>query len=348
MLRNGCNLAPVLPQIGPDLLANHIRNLQGKRNVGNIMAKMRQPADNAQGQNGTKAWHRITAGRNEGNRAVISRLSGAVLRAVLVILMIATPSLMLAGTTTDTAQIVALVCIVSGVFTFFEYSSSSPSLIEFREAPPFNRVRYFGLASTVLALTVIAKGATDPTTLTVLFDMVGGSLAEAMDFPYSPVRLIVLMLPSEANVVLIDSVRTAAGLSYLVSLLSLAFFVLALRLNNWPNQRGGFNVWTNLPTFDPTAGGDVVDRLERDGQLNLILGFLLPFLIPAFVKLASDVFNPIQLQDAHTLIWTMTAWAFIPASLIMRGIAMMRVAQMIAIQRERAYLDAQQNDAVPA
>jgi hypothetical protein len=24
------------------------------------------------------------------------------------------------------------------------------------------------------------------------------------------------------------------------------------------NQRGGFNVWTNLPTFDPTAGGDVV------------------------------------------------------------------------------------------
>lgn len=263
-------------------------------------------------------------------------------------LMIATPSIMLAGTTMDTAQIVALVCIVSGVFTFVEYMAASPSLMEFRDAPPFNRVRYFGLAATVLALTVIAKGVTDPTTTTVLFNLVGGSLAEAMDFPYSPVRLVVLMLPADADAALVERVRTAAGLSYLVSLLTLACFVLALRLRNWPNQKGGFNVWINLPTFDPTAGGDVVERLERDGQLNLILGFLLPFLIPAFVKLASDLFNPIQLQDSHTLIWTMTAWAFLPASLIMRGTAMLRVAQMIALQRERAYLSSREEDAAHA
>ncbi|SLN30750.1 hypothetical protein [Pseudooctadecabacter jejudonensis] len=279
---------------------------------------------------------------------MISRLSGAVLRAAMVILMIAMPALVLAHTSVDTAQIVALVCIVAGVFTFVEYNSSSPSLIEFRDAPPFNRIRFGGLAATVVALTVIAKGATDPTTLTALFQIIGGSLADAMDFPYSPVRLVVLMLPPEADVTLINDVRIAAGLSYLVSLLSLAVFVVALRLKNWPNQRGGFNVWTNLPTFDPTAGGDVVHRLERDGQVNLILGFLLPFLIPALVKLASDVFNPIQLQDTHTLIWTMTAWAFIPSSLIMRGIAMLRVAQMISNQRERAYLNAKEDDGLPA
>lgn len=346
MLWNGCNLAPVLPQIGPDCFASSINDLKQQLNLGNIIAKMWQPAVNEQDQNGTRPRHRIVTDRNEGRTAVFSRLSGAVFRAALVILMIATPSMMLSSTTMDTAQIVALVCIVSGIFIFVEYNSVSPSLIEFRDAPPFNRVRYFGLAATVLALTVIAKGATEPTTLTVLFNMIGGSLAEAMDFPYSPVRLVVLMLPKEASPALIDSVRIAAGLSYLVSLLSLAFFILALRLNNWPNQRGGFNVWTNLPTFDATAGGDVVERLERDGQLNLILGFLLPFLIPAFVKLASDLFNPIQLQDAHTLIWTMTAWAFIPASLIMRGTAMLRVGQMIALQRERAYLSAEDEDAV--
>jgi len=262
--------------------------------------------------------------------------------------MIATPSLMLTGTSTDTTQIVALVCLVAGVFTFAEYTAASASLIEFREAPPFNRVRFIGLFATVLALTLIAKGATDPSNLTVLFRIVGSSLAQAMDFPYSPVRLVVLMLPTEAEQELISNVRIAAGLSYLVSLISLAVFILALRLNNWPNQRGGFNVWTNLPTFDPTAGGDVVERLERDGQLNLILGFLLPFLIPALVKLMSDLFNPIQLQDPHTLIWTITAWAFVPASLIMRGIAMLRVGQMIALQRERAYLSAQAKDGLPA
>lgn len=322
-------------------------HLLRKPNVGRNMATMRQPAAIEQDQTGTRTRHRIASDRIEGKRAVISRLSGAALRAVMVILMIAVPSLLLTNTTTDTAQIVTLVCIVSAVFTFVEYNSASPSLIEFRDAPPFNRVRYFGLAASVFALTIIAKGAAEPTTMTRLFDFVGGTLAEAMDFPYSPVRLVVLMLPSEAGPTLIDNVRTAAGLSYLVSLISLAFFILLFRLRNWPSQRGGFNVWTNLPTFDPTAGGDVVDRLERDGQINLILGFLLPFLIPAMVKLASDLFNPIQLQNPHTLIWTMTAWAFIPASMIMRGIAMLRVAQMIGMQRERAYL-ADVEESVPA
>lgn len=343
MLSNGCNLAPVLPQIGPDLFAKTISDLQRKLNVGNIMANMRHPADQEQVQNGTRARHRIASVRNEGNGAVFSRLTGAALRAVMVILMIATPSIGLTGTSADTAQIVALVSLVAGIFVFVEYKAISPSLIEFRDAPPFNRVRFLGLFATVFALTLIAKGATDPTHITVLFKSIGGNLAEAMDFPYSPVRLVVLMLPAEATPSLIEQVRTAAGLSYLTSLLSLAVFIIALRLNHWPNQRGGFNVWVNLPTFDPTAGGDTVERMERDGQLNLILGFLLPFLIPATVKLASDVFNPISLQDTHTLIWTMTAWAFIPASLIMRGIAMLRVAQMIAAQRERAYLKTEQD-----
>ena len=274
---------------------------------------------------------------DEGNRALFSRFSGAALRAVAVILMIAAPSLFLAGTAADTAQIVMLVCIVSAIFTFTEYNSSSPSIVELRDSPPFNRIRFLGLAGTVFALTIIAKGAINPTTATHVFELIGGGLAEAVDFPYSPVRLIVLMLPEEAEITFVNSVRTAAGLSYFVSLLTLTCFILILRLKNWPNQRGGFNVWTNLPMFDPTAGGDVVERLERDGQLNLILGFLLPFLIPALVKLTSDFINPIQLQNPHTLIWTMTAWAFIPASLIMRGIAMLRVGQMITAQRERAF-----------
>lgn len=302
------------------------------------MAIMRQPAEQEQVKNGTRPRHRIASVRFEGDRAVFSRLTGAALRAVSVICLIATPSISLQGTSVDTAQIVVLVSIVAGIFVFAEYKAASPSLIEFRDAPPFNRVRFLGLFATIFALTMIAKGATDPTPITILFQSVGNTLAQVTDFPYSPVRLVVLMLPTEASPLLIEKVRTAAGLSYLTSLLSLAVFVVALRLNNWPNQRGGFNVWVNLPTFDPTAGGDIVERMERDGQLNLILGFLLPFLIPATVKLASDVFNPISLQDTHTLIWTMTAWAFIPASLIMRGIAMLRVAQMIAAQRERAYL----------
>tara|TARA_R110002073_G_scaffold29430_3_gene92705 strand:- start:651 stop:1490 length:840 start_codon:yes stop_codon:yes gene_type:complete len=279
---------------------------------------------------------------------VISRLAGAILRAILVVLLIATPSVLLVNTSIDTTQIVVLVGLLAAAFTIVEYNSAYPSLVEFRDAPPFNRVRFFALYATVFALTVIARGEANPTTITLFFEAIGSRIGELIDFPYSPVRLVVLMMPEDADAALIDSVRTAAGLSYLVSILSLAIFVLILRGTGWPRQLGGFNVWTNLPTFDPTAGGDVVDRLNRDGQINLILGFLLPFIIPAFVKLASDMFNPISLANDHTLIWTMTAWAFLPASLLMRGIAMMRVAQMIADQRARAYAIAKAEGALPA
>jgi hypothetical protein len=97
----------------------------------------------------------------------------------------------------------------------------------------------------------------------------------------------------------------------------------------------------NLPLFDPTAGSDVVERLHRDARINIALGFLLPFIVPAVVKLASDLIDPLTLQNPQTLIWTLAAWAFLPASIIMRGIAMGKIAGMIEEQRRRAYANAE-------
>ena len=258
-------------------------------------------------------------------------------------MLISMPSLLLSSTHSDTTVIVALVALVGAAFTFVEYNSAYPSFVEFRDAPPFNRIRFMALFATVFALAVICRGKTDPSTLTRAFTVVGTDLGHIIDFPYSPVRLIVLMLPDNASEALVSSVRTAAGISYAVSIMSLAAFVAILRVNRWPSRLGAFNVWTNLPTFDPTAGGDVVERLQRDSSANLIIGFLLPFMIPAIVKMTGTIFNPISLENPHTLIWMMTAWAFLPASLLMRGIALGRVAQMIANQRRRAYA-AQQDD----
>jgi hypothetical protein len=150
------------------------------------------------------------------------------------------------------------------------------------------------------------------------------------------VRLVVLMLPADASPALVADVRVAAGVSYVLSLLMLVAFWLQIRLGGWPAQQGGFNIWVNMPTFDPLSGGDIVDRLQRDAQFNLILGFLLPFMIPAVVKFAADTLNPVSLADPYTLIWTMSAWAFLPASLLMRGLALTRVSRMIAAQRARA------------
>lgn len=265
---------------------------------------------------------------------MVSRLTGALVRAILVALVIATPALMLPGMGPDTRQITALIAIFAALLTFFEYASVYPGLIEFRDAPPFNRIRYVALLASVFLLTTLVRSTSDPATLGHLVEVSGAAVARSIDFPYSPVRLLVLMLPEGSTPEHLAQVRSAAGLSYVISLISLGYFVLILRTMGWPHSAGGFNVWVNLPTFDPTAGGDVVARLRRDARLNVALGFLLPFLVPAAIKAAATVFVPVTLASPQTLIWTVTAWAFLPASLFMRGIAMGRVAEMIETRRQ--------------
>ena len=243
------------------------------------------------------------------------------------------PTVLLFDLRQDSQQLVALVALFAGALTFAEYNSVYPGLVEFRDAPPFNRMRFLMLFGTVFCLSAIERGRMHPSTMTELIHAVGAVIGYSMDFPYSPVRLATLMLPGDANPALIGTVRTAAGMAYLISLLSLGIFATLIGSGRWPSREKPFNVWINLPTFDPTSGGDVVARLTRDSRINIALGFLLPFLIPAVVRIAGTGFVPMTFASPQTLIWTMTAWAFLPASLFMRGIAMGRVAEMIRERR---------------
>jgi hypothetical protein len=268
---------------------------------------------------------------------VIARISGAGARGILVALLVATPALMLPDVITDSSQITMLVALLAYFLTFVEYNSNYPSIVEFRDAPPFNRLRFASLFATVLVLTMILQDKTDPSAISHALTSIGTITGNAMDFPFSPVRMIVLMLPENSDFALVNSVRISAGMAYLISLVSMAAFLILVRVMNWPARKGAFHVWVNLPLFDPTAGGDVIHRLQRDARINIVLGFLLPFLIPAVVKAAADLIDPITLQNPQTQIWTVAAWAFLPASIIMRGIAMGKIAEMIGEKRRRAY-----------
>ncbi len=286
--------------------------------------------------NGTRAWQSTGLDRMEGGTAVVSRIAGAVVRALLVVVVVAIPSALLPGVLSDAKQMVALVALFAGLLTLAEYNANYPSLIEFRDAPPFNRMRYLMLFATVTGLTLIESGRTDPTSLSEFVHAIGHLIGTAMDFPYSPVRLATLMMAQGASIEQHEALRDAAGVAYFTSLVSLTVFVIILRAGAWPLKDRTFNVWVNLPTFDPSSGGDVVARLERDGRINIALGFLLPFVIPFVVSISSPGFNPLSLTSSQNLIWTMTAWSFLPASLFMRGIAMGRIAEMIRDMRARS------------
>ncbi len=289
----------------------------------------------------------ILRGRKKGSNTVLARMPGALARALLMVLLIILPTSMTLVNNSDGALVVMIIAMFAAVFTAVEYSAASPSILEFREAPPFNRIRFAALFIAVFIMAAILSGDPTISTLDMMLMELGNSIGHLVDFPYSPVRLLLLAVPEDAPQFVINDVRSAAGISYLISLIPVVIFIVIIRSKAWPRRTQSFNFWINLPTFDPTAGGDVVDRLNRDSTINLVLGFLLPFLIPAILKASTAVVEPIRFGDPQTLIWTVAFWAFVPSSLLMRGIALSRVAQMIHVQRKKAYAAAAAKGMLP-
>ncbi len=158
---------------------------------------------------------------------MVTRLTGAFVRTLLIMVLVATPSALLPGMTADAKQMVALIALFAGLLTFVEYNSAFPSLVEFRDAPPFNRIRFLMLFCTVFFLTVITRGQTIPSTLSDLITAIGTLIGHSMDFPYSPVRLATLMVADGATDAHIAEIRTAAGMAYLISLVALSVFMIS-------------------------------------------------------------------------------------------------------------------------
>ena len=137
-------------------------------------------------------------------------MTGATARGLLVAVAIATPALLLPNIPADSNQITVLVALLAGFLTFTEYNSSSPSIVEFRDAPPFNRMRFCSLMLTILFLSLVLRHAIEPSAATGALSGLGIMIGNLLDFPYSPVRLAVLMLPADVDPRLAALVRSCA------------------------------------------------------------------------------------------------------------------------------------------
>lgn len=266
---------------------------------------------------------------------MFTRLVGALVRAIMIVVVILTPSLLIPGTGAEGAKMLTLVALAFAVVVLFEYGAKYPGLIEFRDAPPFNRIRIIALFLTLFGLSVICVGDRDGATLNVVLSALGYLVGRVLDFPYSPLRLVLDQLPAGIDASLAAQVQAMAGLAVLITLLSLFLFSALLRLEHWPNRGMPFNVWINLPTFDPTAGGDVVKRLNRDGRVNVIFGIFAPFIMPVVSVLGANQLQVPVFGSPQSMVWALTIWMLLPLSLIMRGQAMLRIARMIRARRAR-------------
>jgi hypothetical protein len=246
--------------------------------------------------------------------------------------MMVLPAVVLPGTSADTQQMVILAAMVFGTVTFAEYNAACPSLIEFRDAAPINRLRYLMLLTTLLALCLAHPDTILPEDTKAQLAPIAMHIGLGLDFPYSPVRLLSQLGRGQPGFGM-DNMRTAAGLAYTINLTWLALFALLLRMRGWPNAKRPLNLWVNLPLFEPTAGIDVVQRLSAYGRVNIFLGFSLPFILPVGVGLYTEDGSGFGQGQVHSLIWMTALWAFIPGSMILRGIALLRIANLIVQSR---------------
>jgi hypothetical protein len=277
----------------------------------------------------------------------ITTVSGAVARAGLVCLVIMLPALVVPSTPPETAQVLLLVGLFAAAVVLAEYASSYPALIEFRFAAPFNRTRFALLALIVLGLSLLQRSLDGGGGLAQQVAGFAAICGEWLDQPFSPVRQLLAFMPlgmTESHLLL---VRDGAALGLILSTTTVLGFVAAIRLQIWPPGQGPFNVWINLPTFEPTAGNDVVLRLQRHARVNIALGILMPFILPGLVMASALMIRPLDFATPVSFVWGIALWAYAPAALVMRGVAMARVARMIRENRRR-FADGEGNAFVTA
>lgn len=237
------------------------------------------------------------------------RLGGAVICAGLICAIVIWPLLVLPVHGDHNRPLIMTVALFAGVVIFAEYVARTPSLIEFRHAPPYNSIRFIGFAATLIMVTLAATDgrinniAQPPTWAPVTF--YGG-------YGTNPLSRVVSFGLGAACVMV-----TSFGISLLFK---------------WPENGQRFNVWENLPMFYVSTSVSKVPALRRHAAISTIWAILSIIAFP-LIWYVLDIFFP--LTSSVTIlskIWMVTIWAFLPANLIMRAIALWRVAQVVEWQ----------------
>ncbi len=262
------------------------------------------------------------------------RLLGAIFRGFWVVVVVTIPSLLLPSAPQASLELSLIIGGIVGVFTIFEYGSDSPGFVDFRFAPPYNRFRVFTIAMQVVLVTLISRAVELNLPDAAVVDW-AQQAAAILDFPYSPVGHAIDVVLQDARfsdtsallLVLTASTSFVAGFGLTV------IFAALLWLFRWPADRHGFNLWINLPMFTVREGVDIVKRLRRDAYFNIVLAVVLIYALPYIPTYGIDWFTTDIFENDQAIIWATTLWIFVSSGLLMRALAILRIAGIIARAR---------------
>lgn len=259
----------------------------------------------------------------------MSRISGGVLRALIVLLALFAPAVLVPGVSDSAREVSTVIGAIAGVCVFLEYAARNPGLVDFRFAPPYNRAR-FAVFTAVLFLMIFfmrAQEGRDDFSGQILETSLG--LGQRMDFPLSPVAMVAEMLGDPRAPLLDVLLRGAAALSFVTAMVGTLFFGVLFWITPWPQERESFNLWVNLPTLETAYGSEVERRLFRLGLGMLLAGAAAPYATLALASRAGGVFDPLALIDPLPMVWAATVWACMPMYLLLRGLAILKIAWLI-------------------
>lgn len=259
---------------------------------------------------------------------MLTRLAGASVRAALVAAMIVLPAIVLPEISPNAADIAIVSAAIAAAFVIFEYGFTTPSLIEFRFASPYNRIRFALLAILITSIAFAFRGTVEETATTIAVSSFAVTSAEAWSFAGSPLaffNVLTQQLDAEGRVLL----SNAAALSLSVTVLALIVFGAIIWLFHWPLKAKNFNLWVNMPNFDGGIGVETQQTLRQSALISMIIGFSLPFLIPQAAYAFMGPLQPITAANSLLLLWMIAIWCFVPAASVLRSVALYKVANLV-------------------
>ncbi len=260
---------------------------------------------------------------------MLTRLAGASVRAALVAITVAVPAVMLPDVSPLTAELSILLASIAAAFVIIEYGFTSPSLIEFRFAAPYNRCRFAILVALLLLLVLAFRGSGQATATTLMVSSVGHASFAFWDFAYSPLHSF-LSLSQTAGPESQKLLAHAAGLALSVAAIGVIFLSAVVWKFAWPLGRENFNLWVNMPTFDVSSGRDALPDLRRTAFMSMIFGLSFPYLAPQAALAFLGPLQPVSTSNSQFLVWLIAIWCFVPAAAVLRGVALMKIVSLIA------------------
>lgn len=255
------------------------------------------------------------------------RFLGALIRAFILGVIIAAPSFILPGIPNVARELTMIIATILAAFALFEYASKTPGFVDFRFAPPYNRFRVGILAALAIGLSLVVRASFSGNAEILALADKAIPIAIA---PNSPVAFALAKLQTfqtSSDFLLLERVFSSA---FLITV-SLTFLMSALLwIFKWPFGRTEFNLWANLPTFVPAEVSLTGRRLRRDGWFNIILSIGLFYAIPFIFPLIQNRLGPDLFGDIHSLVWVVSAWAFLPSVMFMRGISLIKISRILS------------------